>query len=46
MKYIACIGIGFFVGCFYAQSVVGAECTKLGRFYIGKSVFNCTEAKS
>lgn len=45
MTYIACLGIGFFVGWVYAHHVVATECRKLGRFYVGKSVFNCTEAK-
>ena len=45
MKYVACLGIGFFFGWLYAHSVIATECRKLGRFYVGKSVFNCTEAK-
>ena len=45
MKYIACIGLGFFIGWLYAHSVIANECRKLGRFYVGKSVFNCTETK-
>lgn len=46
MKYIACLGIGFFAGWLYAHSVIATECRKLGKFYVGKAVFNCTEAKS
>ncbi len=45
MKYIACIFIGFFFGWIYAHSVTATECRMLGRFYVGKSVFNCTETK-
>ena len=45
MKYIACVGIGFFFGWLYAHSVIATECRKLGRFYVGNSVFNCTEDK-
>ena len=45
MTYTACLGIGFFVGWLYAHSVIAAECRKLGRFYAGDSVFNCTEDK-
>ena len=45
MKYVACLGIGFFIGWPYAHSVIATECRKLGRFYVEKSVFNCMENK-
>ena len=46
MWYIACLGVGFFVGWVYAHNVIANECRKLGRFYVGKSVFNCTETNN
>ena len=45
MKYIACIGLGLLIGWVLAHSVIATECRKLGSLYVGKSVFNCTEAK-
>ena len=34
---------GGVVGWVYAHQVVAKECRKLGRFYVGKSVFICVE---
>ena len=45
MKYIVCIGIGFFIGWLYAHSVIATEYRKLERFYVRKNMFNYTENK-
>lgn len=46
---IACYMIGSFDGhrrgWVEAHLTVADECRKLGKFYVGKSVFTCTEIK-
>lgn len=35
--------IGWLCGWLHAHSAVAEECRKLGSFYVGKSVFKCSE---
>lgn len=43
MKLILMLILGFIVGWLYAHYVVANECRKLGKFYVGSSVFVCSE---
>lgn len=40
---IGCLWIGWLIGWSHAHQTVAGECRKLGGFYVGKSVFKCTE---
>lgn len=42
MLALILFSIGFFVGGVDAHSVVARECTLLGKFYVGKTVYECT----
>ncbi|MGV7078462.1 hypothetical protein ACWA5Z_06610 [Testudinibacter sp. P80/BLE/0925] len=33
-------------GWFFAHQTVATECEKLGRFYVGKNVYECTKIES
>ncbi len=35
------LAIGWFGGWVYAHYTVADECRKLGKFYVGKTVFEC-----
>lgn len=37
--------IGYAFGWGRAHSVIAEECRRLGGFYVGRSVFRCTEIK-
>lgn len=49
MEYFIGILIGAFVGYSYgwnaAHRTVANECKMLGSFYVGKTVYKCTEVK-
>ncbi len=30
-------------GCYFADTTVAAECERLGKFYVGKNVYQCTK---
>ena len=38
--------VGFIIGHEYACRVISTECKRLGRFYVGKEVFECTNTSS
>lgn len=40
---IACLRLGWLIGWSHAHQTVAMECRRLGSFYVGKSVFKCTE---
>lgn len=37
--------IGWLCGWLHAHNTVAAECKKLGSFYVGNTIFKCTEVK-
>jgi hypothetical protein len=43
MKMIIGILIGLYIGWTYAHFTVADECEKLGKFYVGKRIFECTK---
>lgn len=45
MKLILIALAGCLVGWLYAHFTIATECKRLGGFYVGKTVFVCTEIK-
>jgi Na+(H+)/acetate symporter ActP len=45
MKLILAALAGCLVGWLYAHYAIATECRKIGKFYVGNSVFVCTEIK-
>lgn len=46
MWLIIGIVIGWSMGWVYAHTTVAQECEKLGKFYVGKKVFECTKIET
>lgn len=47
-KVAAClifIFAGWLSGWYFAHTTVATECERLGKFYVGKKVFECTKIK-
>ncbi|HLV16001.1 MAG TPA: hypothetical protein VKY70_00870 [Pseudomonas sp.] len=42
MAWIICILIGWLFGWIHAHNTVADECRKLGKFYVGDTVYECT----
>lgn len=40
---VICLLVGYILGYHHAHGVVATECRKLGKFYVGDSVFVCVE---
>jgi len=44
------IGFVFFAGCFigwgFAHTTIATECKRLGKFYVGKEVFECSKIET
>lgn len=45
MKLLLAALVGCLVGWLYAHFIIATECKRLGGFYVGKTVFVCTEIK-
>ncbi|MDG9928279.1 MULTISPECIES: hypothetical protein [unclassified Pseudomonas] len=41
MTWIVALLIGWLCGWWHAHSVVATECQKLGKFYVGDTVYEC-----
>ena len=33
-------------GCYFAHSTVATECERLGKFYVGKNVYQCSKIET
>ncbi len=42
---IILIIIAFYCGWLHAHSTIASECKKLGKFYVGDTVYHCTETE-
>lgn len=45
MKTFIMMLIGFVLGWVFAHSTVSSECQKVGSFYVGNNVFDCSLTK-
>lgn len=45
MAWLLFLLIGWFCGWVHAHSTVATECKKLGKFYVGSTVYECTAIK-
>ena len=41
MSVIICLLFGWLCGWLHAHKTVASECEKLGRFYVGETVYEC-----
>lgn len=41
MSVIICLLFGWLCGWLHAHKTVAGECEKLGRFYVGETVYEC-----
>lgn len=46
MAWIICILIGWLFGWIHAHNTVASECEKLGSFYVGSNVYQCTKIEA
>lgn len=42
-EFILATIVGGIIGWLYAHKTIANECRKLGRFYVGESIFVCKE---
>lgn len=43
MGILLALLIGWYIGWCHAHATVATECKRLGRFYVGRTVYQCVE---